>query len=345
MTIVTSTFSPRRAVRRSLHRRSGRGRRDERAPGGSCRPVGAGTASGARSRADELEVCLLEPSAGRPDLDDRGGRRLRTSRRGPRRASASGPRRRARSPRRRRAMTSRAERPSTERPRARGRPSGRSRRNRSRGRSPGGQLGGRPAGDDPAAARIADPVGQTFDVGQVVASSAGWPHPRRAVRDDRARPRPGPPGSMPAVGSSRIRTSGRPTSASASPSRCRSPPDSRRYRRRARRPGARRASSSSSGSRGSAWNAAYWRRVSRGSARGSMPPSWSISPTRARCAGPPAAGSSRAPGPTRVGAPVALDDLDGRGLAGAVRPEQRDELARARPSGRCRRPRSASRSA
>jgi hypothetical protein len=46
----------------------------------------------------------------------------------------------------------------------------------------------------------------------------------------------------------------------------------------------------------------------------------------------PAAGPSRvlAQDPDRpaVGPTVALDDLDGRGLAGAVRPEQRDDLAR-----------------
>ena len=59
-----------------------------------------------------------------------------------------------------------------------------------------------------------------------------------------------------------------------------------------------------------------------------MPPFWSISPTRDRRAGPPRrrvlAEDADAPA---VAAPVALDDLDGRRLAGAVRTEHRDELA------------------
>ena len=60
-----------------------------------------------------------------------------------------------------------------------------------------------------------------------------------------------------------------------------------------------------------------------------MPPPWSIRPTRARNVRPPLAGSTTEHAdPPAVRAPIALDDLDGRRLARAVRPEQRDELAR-----------------
>ena len=59
-------------------------------------------------------------------------------------------------------------------------------------------------------------------------SSAGWRRRRPAAPRSSSRTTARASGSMPAVGSSRIRTSGRPTSASARPSRCRSPPDRRR---------------------------------------------------------------------------------------------------------------------
>ena len=98
-------------------------------------------------------------------------------------------------------------------------------------------------------------------------------------------------GSMPAVGSSRMRTSGSPTRARARASRWRSPPERRRARVRATargRPGreARRGRGRHRGTE----RTGEARPV--GVARGSRPPPWSISPSRALRAGPPRCGSS-----------------------------------------------------
>ena len=120
------------------------------------------------------------------------------------------------------------------------------------------------------------------------------------------------------------------------PSRCRSPPDRRRYARPRRRPAARRSASSSSASRGSAWNRPWSRATSRAVIRGSIPPPpWSISPTRARWSRAARAGSTpRTRTVALVGAPIALEDLDRRRLAGAVRPEQGERSRRRRPGTR-----------
>ena len=160
-------------------------------------------------------------------------------------------------------------------------------------------------------------------------SSAGSPSrpPRRPVTRSRVMARAS--GSMPAVGSSRtqdLRTADEgDRQAKPLPLPARTAGGTASSRRRPARP----ARASPSGSRGSAWNRAYWRIVSAGRARMSKPPAWSIRPTRARSARPPVRGSSpEHPDRAGVRGAIALDDLDGRGLARAVGPQQRDELAR-----------------
>ena len=136
------------------------------------------------------------------------------------------------------------------------------RRPRERGRVPGG--------DDPPAIEDADPVGQALDAGQVVAGQEDRRALGTQVRDDG--PVRGPClGSIPAVGSSRTTTSGRPTSARASASAGalrRTGAGGRSTRHPATRPGP------GAGRRpvGSTWQGPYWMTVSRGWARGSMPP-------------------------------------------------------------------------
>ena len=176
--------------------------------------------------------------------------------------------------------------------------SGRSNRSRSRGCMPADSSAGVPAATiRPRPDR--DPVGQPLDVGQVVAR-----------QEDRRRPRPGagrgaraspPAPRRPCRRSARrgSTTSGRPTSASASPTRCRSPPDSRRYAR----PRTRRASptrpSSSSASRGVGVE------PPRGGGDLARPSSADRSRRRPGASarpgpgdrGPPVAGSTRGPGP------------------------------------------------
>ena len=213
-----------------LHRRH-----RQRSPRQAARrhAVAAEAASRLRPRAvaaDQLEVALLERSAARPQLDDRARRAPRTTRRAPRRAAASARPRRADSapppsstsaraaaaPTR---ASSVADRPRTAAP---------SSRNRRTGDAPRPSSAGRPERDEPAAVDDRDPVGDPLDVGQVVARQqdrdalvaqpadqrrASPPAPRRPSRPSARRGRRAP---------------ACPTSASASPSRCRSPPDSRR---------------------------------------------------------------------------------------------------------------------
>ena len=88
-------------------------------------------------------------------------------------------------------------------------------------------------------------------------------------------------GSSPALGSSRKSTSGRPTTATASASRCRCPPDSRRTGVRANASRPSRCASAPTGS-GSACIAATCRSTSSARAPVGRPPSCSITPTRGR---------------------------------------------------------------
>ena len=93
------------------------------------------------------------------------------------------------------------------------------------------QLGRRAERDEPAAIDDRDPVGDLLDIAQVVARQQD----RHALvpEADRSAPRVAARAStsIPAVGSSSATSAGLPTSASARPSRCRSPPDNRRIAR------------------------------------------------------------------------------------------------------------------
>ena len=134
-------------------------------------------------------------------------------------------------------------------------------------------------------------------------------------------------GSRPAVGSSRNTSSGRPTTAIASESRCCWPPDSRRYAVRPADPSPRRSTRAADVERV---------RVQRGHVPqhllgldAGVDPAllehhadpW---PQGARVA---ARVEAEHPDAARVGPAVALAGLDGRGLARAVRPEDRGDRA------------------
>ena len=277
---------------------------------------GAGRLTSRLPRLDELHVGVLERAADRPRLHDEpvgrdkpaataatsygvGPRSTTSSQLRRRLARIAGPTAAASA-----AAPSRGERPVQPEPEARA--------------AVRRQLGGRAAATTRPPTRIVDPVRQPLDVREswLVSRIAT---PAAAVRDDR-RTAARASGSIPAVGSSRISDLG--------------PADERERECRA-------AVAPRPRGGGTGWphgpqtqhvqqlvgiartgvEAAYWSMVSRGRARRSMPPSWSIRPTRARNERPPRAGS--APSTRTVPAsapPVALDDLDGRGLAGAVGP-------------------------
>ena len=324
ITIVTSTFSPRRAVSRSsipvwarVAATRGAGRLTARP-----RPV-------RRLPADELEVRVLEAPAGGPELDDEppgGGAPAGQGRDdlGVRRgtlepvaaAVAVGMDGQSRAGSRRAPVPAPPPRPC-------------------RATGPGGSAAApspRPATPPASRQRRSGPRPGRRS-GRPVArrrSGRGWSSGSRRHR--RAGPRRSP-GSW----------HGPPGPSRPSARRGSRPRVDRRARARARVAGARRRTAACSGSapprsarparaarpghadRRGSWP--YWRSVSRGWARGSMPPPWSISPTRARSARPPVAGSTprtRAVPPSA--APVALDDLDRGRLARAVRSEQRDEF-------------------
>ena len=192
-----------------------------------------------------------------------------------------------------------------------------------------------------------DPVGQPLDVGQVVARQqdrhALVPEPAeelagrrsrldvhaggRLVEDRRAR------AGRPARGRARAAAARRPTGAgTASAATARGPTRLEQLVGVARR---------------RVEPAVEAERPRAAVIRGSIPPPpWSISPTRARCRRPARAGSSAEdPDAARVGPPVALDDLDRRRLAGAVRAEQRERSRRVGPRTTGRRGRSGRRSA
>ena len=142
-------------------------------------------------------------------------------------------------------------------------------------------LGHGPAGEDPPGGDDDDPVGQALDVDQVVAGQQDGRAGRASRRDELA-------GHGPGLG---VHAGGRLVEDEDL-----GPADQGHGQRQAlalaaRQPPVRRRGHGpqpdeieqlvrrSAGRRGSA---AYWRSVSRGRARMSKPPSWSISPTRAR---------------------------------------------------------------
>ena len=145
-------------------------------------------------------------------------------------------------------------------------------------------------------------------------------------------------GSSPVVGSSRNSRSGSPTSAQATASRCFCPPDSLPYQ-------------ASRLSRARRWRAARRRsapaRRTTGTAA-AISPTVSFSLSCVSCSGMPrrcrsrvasrSPSAGRAPRPRRRPAvEQPLEDLDRRGLAGAVGAEQPEALARDAPPGRGRR--------
>ena len=271
-----------------LHRREGRH--------GATRAAPAGSRGGLHvAVTGQLEVALLERGGARVQLDDqqalprrpggdladdvrrrRAGRDLERGRVG-RRAQA-----------RLEVQPGDARRQLLRRGRARvRRGAGTGPRPRRRGRSPRRCRSRRSAPLLRIATRVA--IRSTSPRSWVV-SRIVRPASRRPATSSRVARRAS--GSMPAVGSSRMSTSGSPASAIASDRRWRSPPESRRTRVRAAAASPTRSMSSSALGPPS-WSATYSRTRSRGVARGSSPtPPWSISPTRAFSAGPPARGST-----------------------------------------------------
>ena len=148
-----------------------------------------------------------------------------------------------------------------------------------------------------------------------------------------------PTGSTPSVGSSRSRTSGSWTSAAARPSRCVMPLENFLTRTSAHSES--RTRSSSSGI------APAQRRRGRCPTSGRRSTA-SAAPSGSRGSGAPPAGTRRGGGSRdrATGIPKsrglargrvrqAEEDLDGRRLAGAVRAQKAEELARPRPPDRC----------
>ena len=169
-------------------------------------------------------------------------------------------------------------------------------------------------------------------------SPRSWLVSRTVTPSSRSRPRIArvaarPSTSMPAVGSSSATSSGRPTSASASPRRCRSPPDMRRYRVRAACPSSptsvkqlvRRARVAVERAVEPQHLARRHPRVDPAAALEHQPDPRPVVPRGRRRIGPEDADRSA------IGSPVALEDLDRRRLAGAVRPEERERLAAGDP--------------
>ena len=343
---MTRTFSPRRAVSRS----------SIAAWASVAASDGGGPAHGGgvrrRSRADELEVGLLERgrrpraarrSAGRRPRTSVGERRdqrrrpARRRRRGSAPPSASATRRRAAVERRRGAPPSDRGLPRVERPDPAG--------TAAAAATPAASSAGVPDATIRPPSRMHDPVGEPLDVAQVVARQQDRDARGPQVRDDR-------PGGRPRLGvharpSARrgSATSGRPTRASASPSRCRSPPDSRRYACPRHAAEADQVEQLVGVARVGVEAAVLDEGLARLGAR--IDAAALEHQPDPRPQGPAAARRIVAEDPDRaaVGAPVALDDLDRRRLAGAVRAEEGDELAGARPSARRRRGRSGRRSA
>ena len=186
---------------------------------------------------------------------------------------------------------------------------------------------------DPPVGHEDDAVGQALDVGQVVARQEDRDAlAAQLVEDRRGSPRAPPGPSPPSARRGWRPPAGRPARPRARAAAARHRTGAGRRPRDVGQPDERRAARRAS--RGSAWNAAYCRSISRGRAADveRRRPGASARPARG-APRPPVADPCRARGrvPSSA-APIALDDLDGRRLAGAVRPEQRDELARSRPT-------------
>ena len=332
MPISASRFSPRRDGQPELHRGSGpawpRGQTRRRAHAAARAPTqvevglleraarpSAIRRRGSPSAAHHAAIAPRQRRVGRhaveaiasPSSTDDGGRRA-----GRRRASAADLRRRQRP----------LEAEPEPRPDARG------------------ELGGRARGDDPAVDEDRDPVGQPLDVGQVVAGEQDRDAVAAQVRDDPpgrgpalgvhpgggfvedARPRAARPGRAPgraaaarrrtAAGSGVRATVPEPDQVQQLVGVARVRVERRVLAQRLARPGAHVDA------------AALEHQADPGAERRGRPRAGSTPRTRTV---PPSA------------AAVALDDLDGRGLARAVRPEQRHDLAgRDRRARRRRRP-------
>ena len=325
-----------------LHRHLGEGRagrgRGGRAHDAAPRSPGR-RARGRRPRGSRRPACSSTMSTSWSRTRPRPRRRGRV-RRAPRRAGRL-VRVRARAEHRRRPSRPRAKRREPRRPQR----ASEAEPERSAA-APAASSAGEPDGDQPAAVEDVDPVGQPLHVGQVVAGEQDRDPVRPQVRDD-------PAGHGPRLG-----VHARPSARRGSPPRA-----ARRAPPRGRVAGARRrtAAGRASGPRRSrphsvdeligvarrgGGSGRTGRIVSRGRARGSKPPPWSMIPTRARRPRP-ARSRVRAEDADRaaVGPPVALDDLDGRGLAGAVRARAARRARPAGPSARRRRARSGRRSA
>ena len=315
MTIVTSTFSPRRAVSRSSIAGLGRGRR------GRLRPAGSRAAS--RRRADELEVDVLEAAAAGPQLDDQP-------------IAALGAPRRERGDQRR--IRRRLRRPGSARRRRRAtsvRPAGRPAERRSsvatspgverpvepeaeRAIAPGASSAGVPdATTRPPSSTTIRSASRSTSVRSWLVSRIAGPRragPRRSRGSRRAPPGPCPPSA---------RRGSRPRAVRRAPAR-------------ARAAGARRRTAGDSGvSRHGPQPDQVEQLV--GVARVGVEPAVLAGASRAaapagRCRRPGASArpAPAAPGPPprvrpedadapAVGAAIALDDLDGRRLARAVR--------------------------
>ena len=324
-----------------LHRGLGERRRGQRAPAGSRRRPRDGSVAGASP--DELEVGVLERCRRRSAARRSAARRRRTTRRARRRASASGAAPRAGSGRRRRRRRTRDPEPDRRRAPLQS-------RHLVRGRAAGpagtGAAAVTPAAAPPASRRRRSGRGRGRTIRSASRSTSvrSWLVSRIAtpvaaqVRDDRRGSRPAPPGPCPAVGSSRIDDLGPADEREREPEplalaagqppvagpRHRPQPD--QLEQLVRRRAGRRGSGRTGGASRAARPAGRCRR-----------PGASARPAPGAPVRPSPDPSPRTRTAPAVRAPVALDDLDRRRLARAVRSEQRDELAGADRRARRRR--------
>ena len=182
---------------------------------------------------------------------------------------------------------------------------------------------GRAVGQQVAVVDDDDPVGQLLGLVEVVGGEQHGDARRRAGRRTMRRMSWRPATSMPAVGSSRKATWGRPTRARASDRRCCSPPDSERQ---VERPAVGQPDPLEQLVGVGRVVVVGWRTGAAPRAAGCRCRRRRPGASR-RCARPAAACSASGSRPsTRTvpdgGAAVALEGLDGGGLAGAVGPEQ-----------------------
>ena len=192
------------------------------------------------------------------------------------------------------------------------------------------ELARRALGEDPAVLDDRDAVGQRLRLVEVVRREQRRSCRGRAATRTVSHAARRAAGSKPVVGSSRNISSGSPTSASAKSSRRCWPPESVRARRSAAssRPASAITSSTSRGAR--IQRRPVRDRLAHGQVRVGAAALQHDPDPRAQRAGALAGvvAEHATPSP-RVARAVALEDLDGRRLAGAVGPEQAEHLARA----------------